>query len=233
MDAELSDLLTSRCSGLFRTVEADYIAKKDFYYSWGSRGGKLTVQISDYLQGAPDEVLGDFGEMIALRALGLEWSEPDSFLDYVRSDDYIVSRRPLFIKRSRNLLRTDVGEARFLPDSVQRLMDAGLIGPQDIENSVISWTRRDSHRRIGRCSTMLRVVGISLALDTLEASDDAVDYVVYHECLHLRQGYLPTRRVHDAEFHAWEHEYPGWRECEAVLRGLGDMRGQHFYPLPR
>lgn len=171
--------------------------------------------------------------MIALRALGREWSEPESFLAFVRSEGFVSSRRPVFIGRSRNLLRTDVGEARSLPDSVRRLTDSGLLTAGDVENSVMSWTRRDSYRRVGFCSTMFRVVGISLALDSPDLPDSVVDYVVYHECLHLRQGYLPTSRVHDARFRSWEHEYPGWRECEAALRSLGDIRGQRFYPSRR
>ena len=177
--------------------------------------------MSDYLEDAPEQVLNDFCDMICRRAKGRRVSEPGSYLDHVRSDSYIVDHRPTYIARSRNLLRTGCGETAYLHDSVQRLLDAGLVSGTDIENSYISWTRRDNVRRVGFCSTMFRVVGISSRLDSDDVPDFVRDYVVYHECLHLRQGYRPDRRVHDAQFRSWERMFPRWREAESVLRGLG------------
>ena len=224
MDAELSELLTARCSPLVERVEAEFIRRKDFCYAWRIQNRQARIQISDYLQGAPEDVLVDFGEMVVVRGLKRKWTIPDSFKSFVDSEEFIVSRRPTFIQRSRNLMRTDMGEHSFIPDSVQRLLDSGLLLPSDIENSWFSWTRRDNFRRLGFCSTLFRVVGISSILDSPDIPDDLLDYVVYHECLHLRQGYRPDRRSHDAEFRAWEHAYPGWKGCEDRLRRLRDDR---------
>ena len=224
MPGDLSEILSKRCSSYVDRVDADFVAKKDFYYAWSLGKGTAVVRISDYLEGAPDDVLCDFGEMIVRRAKNLQWTEPDSFMSFVCSDEYILSRRPVFIRRSRNLLRTDAGACAFLPDSVDRLMDSGLLSPSDIRNSVFSWTRTESTRRLGFCSTMFRVVGISSALDSPHVSDELRDYVVYHECLHLRQGYRPSHRVHDSEFRRWEHSFPGWADCEKRLRALHSRR---------
>ena len=235
-DAALSGLIAERCARQVDSVEARFVAKKDFYYAWALQGRSATVQISDYLQGAPDVVLADFGEMVVRRALELDWEVPASFTDFVRTDGFVETRRPVFIRRSKNLLRTDAGEFRSIPDSVGRLMDAGLVLPSDVANSWFSWTRRYNHSRLGFCGTMFRVVGISSILDSPTVPDPVVDYVVYHECLHLRQGYRPDGRVHDAEMRAWEREFPGWRECEAELRKLGTMcrrRRQVYLPSGR
>ena len=229
MDAELSALLTGACAPYVDSVKADYVRKKDFFYAWAIRNGVATIQISDYLQGAPGDVLSDLGVMIVRRGKNLLWEEPQSFIDFVSTDDFIVSRRPTFIRRSKNLLRTDRGEHAFLPDSVQRLIDSGLLEASDIDNSWFSWTRRDNLRRVGFCATMFRVVGISSVLDSPDIPDEVLDYVVYHECLHLRQGYRPSHRVHDAEFRRWERSYPGWEDCEKVLRSLSlSVRGGYL-----
>ena len=230
MQDDLSDLLTARCKGYVDRVEAEFVPKKDFYYGWSIRCGVATLQISDYLRGAPDDVLADFGEMMVRRGKNLQWKEPESFIDFVSSEDFILTRRPVFIRRSRNLLRTDVGEYAFIPDSVDRLLEVGLLQPGDIENSWFSWTRRDNLRRVGFCGTMFRVVGISSILDSPDIPDEVRDFVVYHECLHLRQGYRPSHRVHDPVFRRWERSYPGWEECEKALRSLGSsLRGRRFY----
>lgn len=221
---ELSILLSIRCSRYVRRVEAEFVPKKDFWYGWSVRDGVATVRICDYMDDAPLDVICDFGEMILRRAMRLRWSTPESFMRFVSTDEFVNTRRPVFVRRSRNLLRTDIGDHAFIPDSVQRLLDCGLLTADDIDNSWFSWTRRESVRRLGFCATMFRVVGISKALDSPDVPDEVLDYVVYHECLHLRQGYRPNRSSHDAEFRSWERAYPGWEECERALRSLGDLR---------
>ena len=219
--AALPESALMACRPHFPEAVGDFIARKEFSYSWRTYGGRIELHVSDYLEDAPEQVLNDFCDMICRRAKGRRVSEPGSYLDHVRSDSYIVDHRPIYIARSRNLLRTGCGETAYLHDSVQRLLDAGLISDPDIENSYISWTRRDNVRRVGFCSTMFRVVGISSRLDSDDVPDFVRDYVVYHECLHLRQGYRPDRRVHDAQFRSWERMFPRWREAESILRGLG------------
>jgi len=91
MPGDLSEMLTERCRQYVDRVDADFVAKKDFYYAWSIGNGSAIVRISDYLRGAPDAVLADFGEMIVRRAKGLTWSEPDSFMSYVSSDEYLYS----------------------------------------------------------------------------------------------------------------------------------------------
>lgn len=219
----IPDRVLAACRPYFRESVGNFVVHKEFGYSWKVYGGRIEIGISDYLDEAPDQVLCDFCDMICRKARGQRCQEPESYLDHVRSDSFIVEHRPVYISRSRNLTRTANGDVAYLYDSVQRLVDSGLLTDSDIENSYISWTRRDNVRRVGFCSTMFRVVGISSRLDSDDIPDHVRDYVVYHECLHLRQGYRPSHRVHDAEFRSWELSFPGWRESETILRKLGSM----------
>lgn len=219
--ADLPEFALEACSPYFREAKGDFVPRKEFGYSWRVNGSSIEMHIADYLAGAPDLVLIDFCDMVCRRAVGRRCPIPDSYLDYVRSDKYIVDNRPTYIRRSRNLARTACGQTAYLHDSVQRLLDSGLILDSDISNSYMSWTWRNNVQRVGFCSTMFRVVGISSRLDSDDIPDMVRDYVVYHECLHLRQGYRPGRRVHDAQFRSWERSFPGWREAEGVLRRLG------------
>lgn len=220
---ELPECAISACRPYFREARGDFVVRKEFGYSWKVYGAGIEIHIADYLSDAPDDVLSDFCDMVCRRAKGQRCQEPPSYLDHIRSDRYIVDNRPTYIRRSRNLLRSACGEVAYLHDSVQRLLDSGLLTESDISNSYMSWTRRDNVRRVGFCSTMFRVVGISSRLDSDDVPDFVRDYVVYHECLHLRQGYRPSRRVHDAQFRSWERLFPQWREAESVLRRLGTV----------
>mgnify|MGYP007099006089 FL=1 len=220
IDERLVRIAESSCRGLVSRIDAEFISRKEFCYAWSIAGDKAVLKISDYLIDAPEDVLGDLSRCMVLRGLGRPWEIPPSFIQYVDSDSFVTAKRPLYIRRSRNLTRSEVGGYRVLTDSLDRLLESGLISPTDIDNSYISWTRSDSIRRVGFCATMFRTIGISSALDDTDVSSDALDYVVYHECLHLRQRYRPTGRVHDAEFRGWEHSFPGWKGCESELRRL-------------
>ena len=157
--------------------------------------------------------------MVCRRARRRSWREPESFKEYVDRDAFILAKRPIYIHRSRNLLCTEVGEHRTLTDSLDRLLESGLLVPLDIENSYFSWTKRPATRRVGFCNRLMRVVGISKVLDSPDIPEWVLDYVVYHESLHLRQRYTHGA-AHDAEFRKWEHTYPRWVEAEDFLRRL-------------
>ncbi len=223
MDADLTGLVGRACEDLGYTVEADFIRRKDFVFSWGIRSGRTIVNLPDYVSDAPRDILCSFGRMVAMCAHGIGCTYPDDLVGYLGSDAFVLAKRPVYISRSRNLTRSDMGEHRFIPDSVDRLLDSGLLHPSDIDNSWFSWTRHDNVRRLGFCSRLFRTVGISSILDDPGVPDALVDFVVYHECLHLRQGYTPSRRAHDRQFRGWEHEYPDWKGCEAALRRLGTL----------
>ena len=196
-----------------------FLRNKDFRYTWRTVDGVLEIGVSDYLEDAPADVLRDFIRFVEACAAGSWEGPPPSVSGYIGSPGFIASKRPVFVSRSRNLACTDTGEYRNIPDSLSRLADAGLIGPYDTGDSYFSWTRRDNRRRMGFCSRMFRVVGISSRLDSPDVPEWVLDYVVYHEVLHLRQGYgCPVS--HDGTFRQWEHSYSLWREAEAFLSSL-------------
>lgn len=201
-------------------IDAAFVGRKEFYYSWRVSPGRVELRLSDYLEDAPDDVLEAMVRAMHSRSRGISSDLPGTVTDHMSSDVFISGKRPTYIRRSRNLRRTAVGDCRDLHGSVDRLLDSGLLSGEDIDNSYISWTRQDNRRRVGFCSTMFRVIGISSALDSPSVPEPVLDYVVYHECLHLRQRYHPGERSHDSRFRAWERMYPDWRSMEAILRKL-------------
>jgi predicted metal-dependent hydrolase len=79
-------------------------------------------------------------------------------------------------------------------------------------------------RKMGFCSPMMRVVGISCVLDDVSVPEFVLDYVVYHESLHLVQGYIPGQRAHSREFREKEKMYPRYEEAEKCLRTLAERK---------
>ena len=62
---------------------------------------------------------------------------------------------------------------------------------------------------------------VSRSLDREGVPPGVLDYVMYHEMLHIRHGSEYSggrRRIHTGEFRSDERRFEGWREAEAWLR---------------
>jgi Predicted metal-dependent hydrolase len=204
----------------FPEINASFIVSKDFKISWKRRGQQFNVMISDYIADAPDRVLIDLSETIMDIVRGRPYEYGKEYLEWVTSDEFISDNRKTYIRRSKNITRDPVGKERDLIESVDRLLDSSLLTSKDIQNSFFSWTVRPNYRKVGYCSPMMRVVAVSSALDHLSVPDYVVDFVVYHESLHLRQGYRPSKRAHDPSFRKEEDMFPRRKEAEKYLNDL-------------
>ncbi|AGI47776.1 Protein of unknown function DUF45 [Thermoplasmatales archaeon BRNA1] len=205
----------------YSVAEARFTRSKELSVRWKTTGSSLYFYVSDYLEDAPRDVLKDFCRGAMTFVFGGRKQFGERYMEYMTSDGFLLSKRPIYLRRSRNLLVNDVGKYHALSDSVQRLYDAGLLEQSDIDNTVFTWTVKPNYTRLGYCSPLMRVVAVSSALDRPDISEHALDYVVYHECMHLRQGYRPfDRRPHDAAFHREMAKFPGLKEAEKEINSV-------------
>lgn len=205
--------------------EAGFTSFKEMNFRWTLRGSEVTLKVSDYLRDAPDDVLEEFLEGAMSYVAGGRHVFGKRYMEYMTSDDFILSKRPIYFRRCRRLTRSDVGEYRNLFDSVQRLIERGLLTDQDIDNTLFSWTSEANYTRLGYCSQMFRIVVISKVFDSPDVPEELLDFVVYHECMHLRQGYRPfNRRPHDSAFHQSMRNYPNHDELERRLNEIPKLK---------
>lgn len=205
--------------------EARFSRSGRFAYRWRMDGGRIAVlYVTDYLDEAPDRALLEFLEAVMDSVRGRTAAFGSAFMEYVTSDEFILGKRPVFLRRSRNIARTDTGRYRNIYDAAQRLLDAGLISPEDLDCTYFTWTSAPNYARLGYCHRMFRVVAVSSVLDDPAVPEYVFDFVVYHECLHLRQGYRPfDRHPHDAAFCRQERLHPRYAEAEAYMKRFPAM----------
>lgn len=224
-DARLKTLMSPiSCADGLILRDAYFLQSKEFRISWRISGDQADVGISDYLSDAPDGVLTEFSRTVFDTMADRKPVCGPEFMDWTTSDGFIMDKRRIYLNRSRNLSRSDAGCPCDLAGSLDRLLDSGLLVAHDIDNSVFAWTVKPNIRRIGYCSPMMRVVAISSALDAPHVPEYVLDYVVYHESLHLRQGYRPFERRHDPEFKRMERMFPRFAEAERYLSTLERRR---------
>ena len=115
---------------------------------------------------------------------------------------------------------TQQGRSRNLIDSVERLMESDLVVDSDITNSYFTWAEHMAKYRFGQCNQTFRVVSINPVLDDERVPEWILDYVIYHEILHLRQDMSKKHRPHNAQFKSWEHRFPEYDKAEQYLRNI-------------
>jgi len=115
-----------------------------------------------------------------------------------------------------------VGTHRSLLESYLRVtLDMGLTLPRV---PTLSWSKTRATHRFGHWDADHNAVVVSQALDDSKVPEFVLDYVLYHELLHIlhpvRLGSGTKRIVHSAAFKRDEKKFPRWREGEAWLRRL-------------
>jgi hypothetical protein len=185
--------------------------------------GVLRVQISDMLEGAPAPVR----EALAIILLGkLYRKQPDSkaLAVYRRYLNRADVRRTLHLvkqERGRKVFRDSHGSTYDLGgifDDLNVQFFGGLMAtPQ------LGWSIRPSRTTLGHYDPSHHAIVLSSLLDSAEAPEIAVRYVMYHEMLHLRHPTVhrvDRRCVHTAEFKAEEKLFPDFAGAKAALKAF-------------
>ena len=194
--------------------------KVHLHYAYRKTRTGIEIELSDYLLDASDNVLNDTCKSIVRWSMGYRYEQPESLGAYVRSSDFIVASRPKYLSRSRSLSMTQQGRFKNLIDSVERLMHEDLVFDDDIRNSYFTWATHMAKYRFGQCNQTFRVVSVNPVLDSDQVPDRILDYVIYHEILHLRQDMSKKHRPHNAQFRSWEHMFPDYDKAEQYLRNI-------------
>jgi len=207
----LPDLLVEFC----RFANADsFIRLED---------GRLHVRISDLLAGAPAPVM----EALAHILLGKLYRKPvprvwaHRYRLYLNRRDMRRQMHLIRQIRGRKFISGPEGECRNLEVIFERLNQQffdGLLGrPQ------LGWSRQPARGMLGHFDPSHNAIIISRIFDRQDTPELALEYVMFHEMLHLRFPVDHTRsrrRVHTREFLEAEKKFPRVNEAKEILRRI-------------
>src|SRR4029077_5910659 len=94
----------------------------------------------------------------------------------------------------------------------------GLLG-----RPLLGWSRRPSRSLLGHFDPSHNAIIINRIFDRRETPLRALEYVMFHEMLHLRYPVDHNgsrRRVHTKEFLEAEKKFPELKEAKEMLKGL-------------
>lgn len=187
------------------------------------REGKLLVRISDLLEGAPEYVL----KAIAHILLAKMYRKPVDREHATRYRRYIstqhMSRKAHLVRQIRG--RKHIASAQghtydldaIFEDLNTRFFHGLLARPQ------MTWSSEHARNRLGHYDPAHNAIVVSRAFDHPRVPRLVVEYIVYHEMLHLKHPVKlrgSRRCVHSSEFRAEEQLFPRLEEAKRFLRVL-------------
>ncbi len=187
------------------------------------RGERVLVRLSDLLEGAPDAVL----RAIAHILLAKLYRKPIDPAHNTRYRRHVASRavteKTHLVRqmRGRKVIETARGEVYDLDgifDELNLRFFHGLLArPQ------MTWSRDHARNSLGHWDPAHNAIVVSRVFDSARVPRYAVEYIVYHEMLHLRHPVKlrgGRRAVHPAGFQEDEKLFPRLEEAKKFLRTL-------------
>ena len=187
------------------------------------KDGSLHVRMSDLLAGAPAPVI----EALAYILLGKLYRKavprvyPHRYRLYLNRRD--VRRQAHLVRqiRGRKFVSGPQGQCHNLEEIFENLNGRffdGLLGrPQ------LGWSRQPSRSMLGHFDPSHNAIIISRIFDRAAVPVLALEYVMFHEMLHLRYPVDHNgsrRRVHTKEFREAEKKFPQLKEAKEILKRL-------------
>ena len=185
--------------------------------------GVLRVRMSDILAEAPAPIIEALAFILMCkmfrRPVPAEYSH--RYHRYLNRRDVRDTLHQVRQERGRKLILAPTGvhyDLRQIFDELNFRYFHGLMAAP-----ALGWSRRPSRSTLGHYDPSHNTIVISCLLDDSRVPRIAVEYVMFHEMLHLRHPseHRGARRcVHTREFKAAEKEFEGFQEAKRALQHL-------------
>ena len=200
-------------------IQKQFFTLKEFRLE----SGTVTVRITDLLEGAPAPVL----ESLAHILLGKLYRKPAArqyehrYRLYLNRRD--MRRRITLVRqtRGRKVHLGSQGSVHNLEEVFEELNQKYFGGM--MTRPGLGWSHVRSRTRLGHFDPCHQMIMISRIFDDPRAPRLALEYVMFHEMLHLHYpvDHSGARRcVHTPEFKAHEKQFPQFKEARALLKKM-------------
>lgn len=187
------------------------------------REGTLHVRLSDLLEPSPVAV----HQAIAHILLAKLYRKPiaahhaDCYRLYVASDPVAESAAYIRQTRGRKRISTPVGMQYDLNEVFESLNIRFFHGL--LSRPTLTWSAHAARRMLGHYDAAHDTIVVSRVFDRADTPRCAIEYLVYHEMLHLKHPVrikAGRRCVHSSEFQAEERLFPELEQAKAYFKLL-------------
>jgi predicted metal-dependent hydrolase len=187
------------------------------------REGRIKVHLSDLLEGAPEPVLRAIAHILLAKLYRkpIDAVQSNRYRRFTSSEAIVRQSERIRQTRGRKRISTASGEHYHLEeifDTLNTRFFHGLMGrPQ------LTWSEHSARRLLGHYDAAHNTIMVSRVFDRRNTPRYAIEYLMYHEMLHLRHPVKAKngrRCVHSREFQAEEKLFPELEQARKYLKTL-------------
>ncbi len=182
-----------------------------------SSNGVIYVRIAELLNNAPLEIQKALAYILVAKLLGkkVPSNARKVYREFISNEDFQKKAIKHKRKTGRKIITSPIGNVYDLENIFGKL---NLIYFQNgIEKPQLSWSQRRTYRRLGHHDPVHDAIIISKSLDERSVPKFVVEYVVYHEMLHIKHPVYQKngrRCVHTPDFKCDEEKFPYFDDAE-------------------
>jgi hypothetical protein len=187
------------------------------------REGRLQVRLSDLLEGAPENVIEAIAHILIAKIYRkpIEPVHTSRFRRYVSGHDIRAKAHLLRQVRGRKRIGSAKGVVYHLEEIFDELNLRFFYGL--LARPRMTWSQVRSRRSLGHYDPAHNAIVVSRIFDHPLVPRYAVEYILYHEMLHLKHPVKmrgSRRCVHSKEFQEEEKLFPELHQAKAFLKRL-------------
>jgi hypothetical protein len=192
------------------------------------RKQRVYVRVSDILRDAPQPVYRALAFILVAKLFNKRVTAEHEKLyrQYAYQPQVLRASDLARQKRGRKMLTSAIGRVYNLDRIFARLNRRYF--SNELSKPTLSWSARRTKRILGHHDYVHDAIIISRSLDSPAVPEFMVEYVLYHEMLHMkhRPRVINGRRVyHTAAFRADEHRFAYYEQAIAELEKATRRRG--------
>ena len=188
------------------------------------REGELRVHLSDLLEGAPEPILRAIAHILLAKLYRktVDRTHAAQYRRFTLSEPVMRQTERIRQIRGRKRISSPRGRRWDLDevfDSLNTRFFYGLLG-----RPILTWSEHSARRLLGHYDAAHNTIMVSRVFDRQDTPRYAIEYLLYHEMLHLKHPVTVRRGrrcVHGPAFQADEQQFPDLDRARAFLRTLG------------
>jgi len=196
-------------------------ANANSFVRWDEAG--LEFRVTDVLEGAPTAVLESLANILMAKLLRrpVERTHAERYRRYLNRKEMRRSLQLVKQSRGRKFVSGPKGDTYDLETMFEELNMAHFHGW--MARPLLGWSRRPSRVMLGHYDPSHNAIILSRLLDNVRVPRLVVEYVLFHEMLHLRfpvEHRGARRCVHTREFKDAERQFPQLHEAKQLLKAV-------------
>jgi hypothetical protein len=214
-------------------IEVKFYPYAGLHHTIRVRAGRVYVRLSDLFQTAPPEVIRALAFLLVARLLSRKTPRDQEriYRSYAFSPQLLRASDLARRQRGRKVVSSSLGQVYDLERIFSRLNRRYFDG--EIEKPVLTWSQRRARSILGHHDAAHDTITVSKALDSAEVPEWFVEFILFHEMLHIKH---PARIIngrryyHTAAFRAEEQSFRRYEEAQdwldRVVRKRHELRAR-------